>query len=466
MGYTEKIGGLPHRPPAGFVSYAASDLIYGQEVPAMGYAHVPLPPGQDTCQLELDFQVLDTASCIYPPTVRVTSLWLEDGATMGYANLYSLPAGAFALVFLLSWGLFLLGALRSRPDGSLLVLALAAGLLTVHEIAQGCGSYFLPEWANNLFVWAGFTYLIPMLLLLYLFLNRKRGFLKTLGLLTLCSLGALAVCAAVSALRGGYLSSYLAQVLFLELPQGIFSGLLHWLTVYLTLSCAAISVLGLVRTLGQLQAEARAMEVRQKLAVESYQNIREQNRRTDTLRHEWKNQTATLHLLLREGKLDQLEERLSHMEGALDTLSPRTYTEHFAINAILQNAAAKAAGMGVSFHGQATVPKDLNVREEDLCALLLNMLDNALEAASHAQQKEVWCKLAFSQGFLAVQCENTYAGEIRQDEDGQLLSTKEESQGHGLGVSQMRAVAEKYHSVLDLSWDGQRFTVQTALQAR
>ena len=42
MGYTEKIGGLPHRPPAGFVSYATSDPIYGQEV------RVHKSPGETT----------------------------------------------------------------------------------------------------------------------------------------------------------------------------------------------------------------------------------------------------------------------------------------------------------------------------------------------------------------------------------------------------------------------------------
>lgn len=224
-------------------------------------------------------------------------------------------------------------------------------------------------------------------------------------------------------------------------------------------------MLGLVRALGQLQAETRALQVRQQLAVESYQNILEQNQRTDLMRHEWKNQVTALRLMLGEKKLDALGARLSELEGTLDHLSPKTYTQHFAINAILQNSAAKAAAMGVAFHAQASIPAEVEIREEDLCALLLNMLDNALEAASQAEPKEVWCKLTLSQGFLAIQCENTFSGELKRDEKGRLLSTKRE-EGHGFGLSQMRAVAEKYHSVLDVSWEEGRFTVQTALKAR
>lgn len=198
--------------------------------------------------------------------------------------------------------------------------------------------------------------------------------------------------------------------------------------------------------------------------MESYQNILEQNQRTDLMRHEWKNQVTALRLMLGEKKLDALGARLSELEGTLDHLSPKTYTQHFAINAILQNSAAKAAAMGVAFHAQASIPAEVEIREEDLCALLLNMLDNALEAASQAEPKEVWCKLTLSQGFLAIQCENTFSGELKRDGKGRLLSTKRE-EGHGFGLSQMRAVAEKYHSVLDVSWEEGCFTVQTALKA-
>ena len=74
--------------------------------------------------------------------------------------------------------------------------------------------------------------------------------------------------------------------------------------------------------------------------MESYQNILEQNQRTDLMRHEWKNQVTALRLMLGEKKLDALGARLSELEGTLEHLSPKTYTQHFAINAILQNSAA------------------------------------------------------------------------------------------------------------------------------
>ena len=64
---------------------------------------------------------------------------------------------------------------------------------------------------------------------------------------------------------------------------------------------------------------------------------------------------------------------------------------------------------------------------------------------------------------MAIHCENTYCGTVRLDQAGQLVTTKANAEDHSFGLVQMRAVAEKYNSVLDISYDQDRFTVQTAL---
>ena len=47
---------------------------------------------------------------------------------------------------------------------------------------------------------------------------------------------------------------------------------------------------------------------------------------------------------------------------------------------------------------------------------------------------------------------------------GTARTTKGDAASHGFGLARMRAVAEKYDSILDVSWTDSRFTVQTAPQ--
>lgn len=98
----------------------------------------------------------------------------------------------------------------------------------------------------------------------------------------------------------------------------------------------------------------------------------------------------------------------------------------------------------MDFHAAAPVPPELSIDTGNLCSLLLNMLDNALEAASQIPvpgKREVACAIKVRQGHLAVRCENTYAGFLSVDERGKLQPTKTDGDSHGFGLAQMKAIA-------------------------
>lgn len=245
---------------------------------------------------------------------------------------------------------------------------------------------------------------------------------------------------------------------------------------FYTILCAVAGVLSAAWVAGEFvrgtlerRRREQALQMNHRLIQESYQAAEEKLRQNAAMRHEWKNQVAALHLFQQQGDLAGLGRYLEELDGRLDALAPRQYTGHFVINTILQNAAARADALGVDFRAAAPVPPELGIETGDLCGLLLNLLDNALEAASQVPApgaREVECVIKVKQGYLAVKCENTYAAPLSLDERGQLLTTKADRDGHGFGMAKMQAVAEKYGSVLDVSFTDERFTVQTALKIK
>lgn len=134
---------------------------------------------------------------------------------------------------------------------------------------------------------------------------------------------------------------------------------------------------------------------------------------------------------------------------------------------ILQNAAARAADLGVTFTVSAPLPEKLGIDESDLCSLLINMLDNALDAASKAAgSRKVSVSMKVVQDILSVKCENSYSGPLQPDENGGFASTKPAPEEHGWGIRQMRQIAEKYNGILDITSTDSRFTIQTALSMK
>lgn len=130
-------------------------------------------------------------------------------------------------------------------------------------------------------------------------------------------------------------------------------------------------------------------------------------------------------------------------------------------------AAARSEAAGVAFRASAQVPPELPLPEEDVCTLLMNMLDNAVEGASLAQgegERYIRFHVKAAGGFMAVLCENTFDGRVDTGARGAPRTRKSGDEPHGFGLTQMRAVAEKYGSILDVSWTDTLFTVQTALK--
>lgn len=133
--------------------------------------------------------------------------------------------------------------------------------------------------------------------------------------------------------------------------------------------------------------------------------------------------------LYQKGDYEALGEMLTAMKKQSDR---QTYfTENFTINAILQDAASRAAKADISFQAQAHVPAELPIPENHLCELLMNMLDNALEAAEKVEDPKkrfIRFRTELKDNFLAVKCENSFTGTVLQDETKGFLTKKDKQE--------------------------------------
>ena len=110
---------------------------------------------------------------------------------------------------------------------------------------------------------------------------------------------------------------------------------------------------------------------------------------------------------------------------------------------------------------------DMKFAAYDLCSVLGNLLDNALEACAELplDGRNVELELKQQQGMLLISCKNPYAGE-REGNNGKFASTKEEKSGHGIGLSSVRQVCKKYQGTMEISTENQEFKVHLLLMEK
>lgn len=438
-----------------------------ENAPSMSQATVPLPEGA-TGELVMTCEISDGTRAMFPPLVRYMPDGLKDTETFAIANRTGFPTGASALVFLLVAGLFLAGIMLGKPDWSLIPLILASLGMIVYRISQGEGYYFLPQWATDLLSRPEIGLFTALALVVYLAVNRRRHFWKYLGIAAAWSAAALLIFYFASSATGGSLSDYINSSISALIQTGFYDGLLYWITFWLTAVSTLISTYMALCAFADQQMQTQNLALKNKMMMKSFHTIEAKMKETAFFRHELNHQLTALDCLCQKKDYSGIKELLDQWKKTMEKQPQAAFTKNLIVNTILQEASQKAAQYDVSFNTLVSVPKDLNIPEQDLCSLLMNMLDNALEGCQRvepADKRFIRFRAREVQGTLAIRCENSFTGNIKKDKKGCLLTTKEDAVSHGFGLSQMSKIAEKYHSQLDVSYNADGiFTLQTALK--
>ena len=118
--------------------------------------------------------------------------------------------------------------------------------------------------------------------------------------------------------------------------------------------------------------------------------------------------------------------------------------------------------MGLDRDIRVSLPADLPVADVDLCALLGNALDNAMEAAVKARDKQITLRCRAEKGVLMLKVSNALTGE----ETEELRSTKADSAHHGFGLPGIREIAGRYGGSLEAGPREGRFELLACLPVK
>ena len=110
-----------------------------------------------------------------------------------------------------------------------------------------------------------------------------------------------------------------------------------------------------------------------------------------------------------------------------------------------------AQTQGTEFQVRLDLPDQMPLTDVELCTVLGNLLDNAVEACSRQKQRgapRFHCRRNQRQ-YVLLKIENTYDG-LTLQEGKTFLSRKGTSADHGIGLSSVRKIIESHGGDLDL----------------
>lgn len=194
--------------------------------------------------------------------------------------------------------------------------------------------------------------------------------------------------------------------------------------------------------------DKRIERFQSELIEKQVREIQNMYRQVRGWRHDYRNHINNMKIQLSQGNYDGLADYLNGLADDLDTVDTVIKTGNVMADAILNSKLSVAEKMNVKLNVRANVPQSLPMSDVELCSILGNMLDNAVEACGTLPESERFMRVYIGrlkeQLYISVQ---NSAGKVRK-EKGSYLSTKEDAASsaklHGYGLFRIDRVAQKY----------------------
>lgn len=164
-------------------------------------------------------------------------------------------------------------------------------------------------------------------------------------------------------------------------------------------------------------------------------------------RHDFANHVQNLNTLLEEEKYTELGSYLQKMGVELKTVDTVLKTGNVMVDATLNSKLTLAKSKNISVDAKAKVPEHPTVSEVELCAIIGNLMNNAIEACETLENPAERFIRVFIGTFkeqLYISVTNSYLGTRTRASGGKYHTTKQEQDSHGFGLLRIDTITAKY----------------------
>ena len=194
-----------------------------------------------------------------------------------------------------------------------------------------------------------------------------------------------------------------------------------------------------------------------------YAEVENMYRQVRGWRHDYRNHIQVLKSYAKEGDFEAIQNYLDALDQDLSAVDTVIQTGNRMADAILNSKISLAKSRNIPVTADAHVPVELKISEIDLCIIIGNLLDNAIEASLELpeDQRMIRIYMDIKNTQLYMSFTNLTACEKRKKIGGRFPTTK--GFDHGFGLIRIDNIVERYHGYLNRNSESGAFTTEILL---
>lgn len=176
-------------------------------------------------------------------------------------------------------------------------------------------------------------------------------------------------------------------------------------------------------------------------------------------RHDYRHHIQAMKVHAANGEYDEIAKYLDLLDDDLTNVETVIKTGNRMADAILNSKLSLAAEKQITVKAEAKIPVSLTVSELDLCVIIGNLLDNAIDACMElpAPERLIRIYMEMKGNYLYLALTNTAGGKKKQH----FRTTKGE--GHGFGIARIDAIVKKYGGYVTRASEDGAFSTEVLL---
>ena len=202
------------------------------------------------------------------------------------------------------------------------------------------------------------------------------------------------------------------------------------------------------------QIDKRIAAYQRELIETHYREVENMYRQIRGWRHDYRNHIQMMKVLAANGDMDALKAYLDELDTDLNTVDTVVKTGNPMADAILNSKISLARSRNIPTQVDAHIPVKLKMSELDLCCIIGNLFDNAMEASMALPEEKrmirVYMDMKGTQLYISF---TNFTAAKKLSKVGRGFRTSK-GEGHGFGLVRMDDIVSRYDGYLSRNSGG------------
>lgn len=208
------------------------------------------------------------------------------------------------------------------------------------------------------------------------------------------------------------------------------------------------------------QIDKRIAAYQRELIETHYREVENMYRQIRGWRHDYRNHIQMMKVLAANGDMDALKAYLDELDTDLNTVDTVVKTGNPMADAILNSKISLARSRNIPTQVDAHIPVKLKMSELDLCCIIGNLFDNAVEASMALPEEKRMIRVYMDmKGTQLYTSFTNFTAAKKLSKVGRGFKTSK-GEGHGFGLVRIDDIVSRYDGYLSRNSEDGAFTTE------